>query len=579
MGPSYQTGHPRRTKQQRHQAWMPSQMAKSIIVCNHYHLSLRRHPCKPPQSTYVYTLVDTMARFHNELVDGCSCSRRIWNMVVEHYFLDVGTDESLYYHCLVPRCHKSFTCHQDMFRHLKACLEGCDHYSNGILNCLVCNGAETHQIHPYRKCGWCKVKRSIENLRSSLSFSSHRRSGSQEGLRCGACSPPLPLGPSSPHSAGSEGTSSTMAPAKLSLPEKAYGNMMNSPIELGNTGLVELMDSPPVYELGSTHITKLEDSVRNSIDSHIGSNIYDDLLTQNPDSESTDFNCQPSTADRRLSQCQPSTLVSSPSTYPYWSPASVSSASSDNNMVQNDTVSSVDFDGHEQVSIDGAGDRTKFPYWQANYGNESVKISSTLGNTSLCEERTPCVHQIWPLGSDLGSSNFESDLFASRTGTEVLTSISSGLSRHTNGAITIPYINTQFDAGDKAPLYELSPSSQTTTFPQTSDALSQDQAGGHQGTVSGLSCPDCSFQPSGNPKNYIAYLRKHRRIHQNPQVVCAKCGKSYTRQDNLTVHTNKIHGYTNKRRRETKESYGEQTLQRKRTSPVRTRAQRSGANP
>ncbi|KAF2966797.1 hypothetical protein GQX73_g6775 [Xylaria multiplex] len=65
--------------------------------------------------------------------------------------------------------------------------------------------------------------------------------------------------------------------------------------------------------------------------------------------------------------------------------------------------------------------------------------------------------------------------------------------------------------------------------------------------------PGCVFEPNGKPENRRAYMRKHLKSHQKIEIPCKVCGKTFTRQDNLTNHMHKKHTDVNespsKRRR------------------------------
>ncbi|KAI8626426.1 hypothetical protein F5Y19DRAFT_222877 [Xylariaceae sp. FL1651] len=70
--------------------------------------------------------------------------------------------------------------------------------------------------------------------------------------------------------------------------------------------------------------------------------------------------------------------------------------------------------------------------------------------------------------------------------------------------------------------------------------------------------PNCDFKPSGKIKNWPAYLRKHMKKHEGHSIPCEFCGRTFTRQDNLTNHLRKVHSVANecasKRRRGSSES-------------------------
>ncbi|RYP73366.1 hypothetical protein DL769_004239 [Monosporascus sp. CRB-8-3] len=83
---------------------------------------------------------------------------------------------------------------------------------------------------------------------------------------------------------------------------------------------------------------------------------------------------------------------------------------------------------------------------------------------------------------------------------------------------------------------DISPSTQSATSAPESTSTSGSEVAG----TGGFRCEQCGFQPTGIPKNYGAYMRKHRKIHENHKVAC-QCGKQFSRRDNATSHAKKAH--------------------------------------
>ncbi|RYP31584.1 hypothetical protein DL767_005693 [Monosporascus sp. MG133] len=83
---------------------------------------------------------------------------------------------------------------------------------------------------------------------------------------------------------------------------------------------------------------------------------------------------------------------------------------------------------------------------------------------------------------------------------------------------------------------DISPSTQSaTSAPESISPSGSEMAG-----TGGFRCEQCGFEPTGIPKNYGAYMRKHRRTHENHRVAC-QCGKLFSRKDNATSHARKAH--------------------------------------
>ncbi|RYP55235.1 hypothetical protein DL770_010931 [Monosporascus sp. CRB-9-2] len=83
---------------------------------------------------------------------------------------------------------------------------------------------------------------------------------------------------------------------------------------------------------------------------------------------------------------------------------------------------------------------------------------------------------------------------------------------------------------------DISPSTQSATCVPESISSSGSEIAG----TGGFYCEQCGFEPTGIPKNYGAYMRKHRRTHENHKVTC-QCGKQFSRKDNATSHAKKAH--------------------------------------
>ncbi|RYO89428.1 hypothetical protein DL766_003261 [Monosporascus sp. MC13-8B] len=95
-----------------------------------------------------------------------------------------------------------------------------------------------------------------------------------------------------------------------------------------------------------------------------------------------------------------------------------------------------------------------------------------------------------------------------------------------------PLINT---ANPPSPP-DISPSTQSAT----SAAESTSPPGSEMAGTGRFRCKQCGFKPTGIPKNYGAYMRKHLRTHENPKIAC-ECGKLFSRKDNATSHAKKAH--------------------------------------
>ncbi|KAI0169757.1 hypothetical protein GGR52DRAFT_480974 [Hypoxylon sp. FL1284] len=55
-------------------------------------------------------------------------------------------------------------------------------------------------------------------------------------------------------------------------------------------------------------------------------------------------------------------------------------------------------------------------------------------------------------------------------------------------------------------------------------------------------CSVCGYEPKGKPQNFTAYYRKHMSKHAKKDVFqCEWCPKTFTRRDNMGVHSRKCH--------------------------------------
>jgi hypothetical protein len=52
----------------------------------------------------------------------------------------------------------------------------------------------------------------------------------------------------------------------------------------------------------------------------------------------------------------------------------------------------------------------------------------------------------------------------------------------------------------------------------------------------------CNFHPSGIPKNWPSYMRKHKSKHQPKKHKCQNCGSMLSRRDNLNTHLKRCKG-------------------------------------
>lgn len=493
-----------------------------------------------------------------------------------------------------------------MLRHLKVC----EDFSEGHFKCPICKEREEYPTGSCRKGRRDRVTlkqrlgNGVESLCNSLRRSS-RSSGSQSGpshCECCHCSRPSETRPSS---ASSDETLPVQPVPVLTKSAKvdsamsihAYDGFMRSKTlenadingstlylpqhyrsELGDTGFVEMDGTNPIGEMeGTMPILELEDPTRTLVPVHTGSSAYRPI----------DFSSE--LRDNFLP-----TKLSSPSTsQSERSPTSVSPASSGNGTSQIHTSLGTDASSHEyQLGFqklhelvaqdplrqsearfnkpDNVSDRYPFQY---KHFDQSATRNSVFKHTSVHEElSSPPVNSCYPLhwvSSNPVSEPQSQD--AVYPAPEVLSpfnpSITTALDmpQQRINIDTAPFGGSPSSMGGLAPIYDTSPSSKSNTSFADSDLLSPDQADDETAV---LKCDQCEFVPTGSKKkNFKAYLRKHRRIHDERRVTCVQCNKEFTRQDNLTAHKQRVH--QRKRHHESETDFGEQIPQRKKSRSSR----------
>lgn len=98
-----------------------------------------------------------------------------------------------------------------------------------------------------------------------------------------------------------------------------------------------------------------------------------------------------------------------------------------------------------------------------------------------------------------------------------------------NPTVSVNIVPSMIEPPDSSPLKS------ATSYSSSGQTLESELSGDE------LSCPYCSFRPSGKGQNLKAYYRKHLSTHDKPTYECDDCGKAYTRRDNMMVHRRSKH--------------------------------------
>lgn len=479
------------------------------------------------------------------------CARsRLWNRMAEVYVIDPITDDFQQIRCPLSRCPKTFLCPKQMLRHLKVC----KYFSEGSFKCPICKETEDYPTASCRRGRWDRVTlkqrfgNSVESLCNSL------RRSSRDSV-----SPPHCEGCKCSHPSGMR---SSPASSDETLP--AMEKSASADSAMSTHDCYGFMELKPVVEMeGTIPRTELEDPTLALVLGHTGSSAY-----------------RPSNFISELpTECPPVKLSSPLTSQSEDSPTTVSPASSGHGTSQNHTGLGTDAsnNGNQPTEFqarfnnpDNVSDLYSFQFKDID---QSSTINSVFKHTSVHEELSsppvdPCYHLDWLSSRSVsGPQNRDAVYFAPEALDlfhPIITTALDTPQQHIN-IDTAPLGGSPSSIGGLAPIYDTSPSSKSNTSFADSDLLSPDQADDETAV---LKCDQCEFVPTGSKKkNFKAYLRKHRRIHDERRVTCVQCNKEFTRQDNLTAHKQRVH--QRKRHHESETDFGEQIPQRKKSRSSR----------
>lgn len=312
-----------------------------------------------------------------------------------------------------------------------------------------------------------------------------------------------------------------------------------------------------------------------------------------------------------LSSYTTSTELSSPSTvFSKWSSPNVSPTSSEGRTDWDQPIPYSDLDIYEQVSsldnrepieptqptpglplFEPSGaedfkfccpDQVASPYtWQTKFSDPPTTTDSTLEDETISStSRTLTPLYTGFSASDLGiptsesgqhnhSMNCDGNIKEYKDSPGSYYSPSSPFVKEASRDLNSP----QLDTGEPSPMSNASPTPTSATSSVSSGPLILHAMTKDEETTHSFRCPHCEFVPRGKLQNLKAYLRKHVKTHTKREVKCSHCSKVFTRQDNLTTHTTKVHRSgnilarnlkANLQRRGSEASYENEPLYRKR---------------
>ncbi|KAI0395272.1 hypothetical protein F5Y17DRAFT_474739 [Xylariaceae sp. FL0594] len=473
-------------------------------------------PLYHPDITPVHIADSSCCLFRCEIPDDCA-KARFYAGMLEFYLLD-NKNQGAFVSCPMASCPSLYFEHpKDMLRHLK----NCKFFDKGKTWCPTCQRFEYFNIRSSRKCSWDKDhnigRKILQKYKDVFRGLGAGHTGAHEPYPCAdlcaACSSPLAI--SSPSSTHNSHTRSLSQSSASSISVARQSHICNEPVSKTNHPHRYELDSPPggPTELpGETPQLGLPTA---------GGGI---LLT----AQGHDFT-------------QEFPHVGQSSTFGHIGVSGqVAESQASRNTYNNEIGCLVHLQAAgAPISQQLTGSSKPAPPLGKSFSNQGVIPWLTV-DTRLGLRRATDPYLSSEAMYDLGDI-----VTGARTAFPTARTNSAEQAQSTCMAGDVPegrqvQWTLPFDSGTF-----LEPATPVLERPQSSYPASPASTlvSPFSTWEEGLKCDECGFRPKGKPESHMAYLRKHRKAkHQeNPKLTCDKCGKTFTRLDNMTKHMKRKH--------------------------------------
>ncbi|KAI3317760.1 hypothetical protein HD806DRAFT_540948 [Xylariaceae sp. AK1471] len=542
--------------------------------------------------------LDPSCLFRSEILDDCS-KARFYAKALEFYLLD-NERQTASYGCPMASCPiQNFKHPKDMLRHLK----NCKFFGKGKFWCPTCLRFESFKVRSSKRCSWDKeniASKLIQKSKDVFRGFAGNRSGTQQTSNCAGlcamCSAPLPdismhgvhaappFGEAHPTQATGP-TEQRHQPEPIMLNDEHYeldsaeltgelsgeSSSSSSPTQFWAPPY-DIISSPPVYRSHTNAVSEVS------------------FLSTSPDGSSSDISPSSSTyVDRpHIASCQNSGGVFNRPTRRVTGSHNEADIGLTHTLTQRSTSLHA-----EALTSHNFGSLTFIPaiaHSEADAGLPHNNYASTSQRPASFHADALASHNIGSLAAApaMGALNSEAfvtsstlpltlmrqpsyrdvptlrvetyqgslDLIPSTpnfntlilgpqppngftTAARIIPSqLSQGSYSNDGNHFMTPHGNSPLNPSPSgnSPL-DPSPSISASTFSISNSQSSPDSS--FSSEQQEQKCPHCDFKPKYGKG---AYLRKHMDTHKNKEKIpCDRCGKTFTRQDNLTSHLKKIH--------------------------------------